>query len=163
MKILLFEDEKLASDRLIQLLQSIQPEVEILASLKSVEAALLWLQNNPAPELIISDIQLLDGVSFDIFEQSNIKCPVIFTTAYDDYAIKAFEVNSIDYLLKPIQKEKLAIALQKFEAQINKTSHIDMIQIRELLQEKPEYKSRFLVKFGQNQGHPHREDSLFLI
>lgn len=149
MRIVIFEDEKLASERLIQVLQSIKPEAQVLTSMKSIEAAVLWLQNNEHPDLIISDIQLLDGESFEIFEQVEIKCPVIFTTAYDEYAIKAFEVNSVDYLLKPIQKEKLEKALEKYESQHQSSGGIDISKISELLQGEPEYKSRFLVKFGQ--------------
>ncbi|MCO6359252.1 LytR/AlgR family response regulator transcription factor [Roseivirga pacifica] len=150
MKVVVFEDEKLASERLIQLLQSIRPDAEVLASMKSVEAALLWLENNEQPDLIISDIQLLDGTSFEIFEQHKIECPVIFTTAFDEYAIKAFEVNSIDYLLKPIQKEKLEVALSKLQAQQSSASSLDIDSIREMLKsETVEYKSRFLVKLGQ--------------
>lgn len=149
MRIVIFEDEKLASERLIQLLKSIKPEANVLTSMKSVEAAVMWLQNNDLPDLIISDIQLLDGVSFEIFDQVKIDCPVIFTTAYDEYAIKAFEVNSIDYLLKPIQKEKLTIALEKFEVQHHPSPEFDLSKIQELIQGEPEYKSRFLVKFGQ--------------
>lgn len=149
MRIVIFEDEKLASERLIQVLKTIKPEAEVLTSVKSVEAAVLWLQNNEQPDLIISDIQLLDGVSFEIFDQIKVDCPVIFTTAYDEYAIKAFEVNSIDYLLKPIQKEKLEKALEKYEAQNQASAGLDLSKIQEILQGEPEYKSRFLVKFGQ--------------
>ncbi len=153
MKVLIFEDEKLASERLIELLKELRPEMEVVNSIKSVEAGVLWLENNELPDLIISDIQLLDGTSFEIFSQIEITCPVIFTTAYDQYAIKAFEVNSVDYLLKPIQSEKLKVALDKVG---NKTpaagssAGLDIEQIRSLLkQEQPEYKSRFLVKVGQ--------------
>ena len=113
MKVLIFEDEKLASERLIELLKELRPEMEVVNSIKSVEAGVLWLENNELPDLIISDIQLLDGTSFEIFSQIEITCPVIFTTAYDQYAIKAFEVNSVDYLPKPIQSEKLKVALDK--------------------------------------------------
>lgn len=153
MKVVVFEDEKLASDRLIELVKSIKPEAEVLASMKSVEAAVLWLQNNEHPDLIISDIQLLDGSSFEIFEQVQVTTPVIFTTAYDEYAIKAFEVNSIDYLLKPLQKEKLANALEKFDQKVKgqaASSPIDMEEIRAVISgASKEYKSRFLVKLGQ--------------
>jgi len=149
MRIVIFEDEKLASERLIQLIKQIKPDAEVLTSMKSVEAAVLWLQNNEHPDLIISDIQLLDGVSFEIFEQIDIQSAVIFTTAYDEYAIKAFEVNSVDYLLKPIQKEKLAKAIEKYEAQNQTEKGFDISQLQNLLKGEPEYKSRFLVKFGQ--------------
>lgn len=149
MRVIIFEDEKLASERLIQLLKQIKPEAEVLTSIKSVEAGILWLQNHDEPELIISDIQLLDGTSFEIFEQVKVNCPVIFTTAYDDFAIKAFEVNSVDYLLKPIQKEKLEKAIDKYENQKGNSSELNLEKIQELLQGEPTYKSRFLVKLGQ--------------
>lgn len=152
MKVVVFEDEKLASERLIELIQELRPNAEILASLKSVEAGLMWLQNNEEPDLIVSDIQLLDGSSFEIFNQQPIKCPVIFTTAYDEYAIKAFQVNSVDYLLKPIQKQKLENALQKYEERTssNASQSLDIDKIREVIQgSNVQYKSRFLVKYGQ--------------
>lgn len=151
MRIVIFEDEKLASERLIQLIKDIRSDATVLTTLKSVEAAVLWLNANPHPDLVISDIQLLDGLSFEIFEQVNIKCPVIFTTAYDEYALKAFDVNSIHYLLKPIQKEKLALALNKYQ-EINQSqssdSALDLGQLQLLLQSEKSYKSRFLVKIG---------------
>ncbi|KYG77987.1 MULTISPECIES: LytR/AlgR family response regulator transcription factor [Roseivirga] len=152
MKVVVFEDEKLASERLIELIQDLRPNAEILASLKSVEAGLMWLQNNEEPDLIVSDIQLLDGSSFEIFNQHPIKCPVIFTTAYDEYAIKAFQVNSVDYLLKPIQKQKLENALQKYDERTSSSSSqsLDIDKIREAIQgSNVQYKSRFLVKYGQ--------------
>lgn len=152
MKVVVFEDEKLASERLIELIQELRPNAEILASLKSVEAGLMWLQNNEEPDLIVSDIQLLDGSSFEIFNQNPIKCPVIFTTAYDEYAIKAFQVNSVDYLLKPIQKQKLENALQKYDERTSSSSSqsLDIDKIREVIQgSNVQYKSRFLVKYGQ--------------
>lgn len=152
MKVIVFEDEKLASERLIELIQDLRPDAQVVASLKSVEAALLWLENNQEPDLVVSDIQLLDGSSFEIFDQHPIQCPVIFTTAYNEYAIKAFEVNSVDYLLKPIQKEKLSLALDKYDARKASTSAnaLDIDKIREAIQgTNVQYKSRFLVKYGQ--------------
>jgi len=153
MKVVVFEDEKLASDRLIELLKTLKPEAEVLAAMKSIEAAVLWLQNNEHPDLIISDIHLLDGSSFEIFDQVEVKTPVIFTTAYDEYAIKAFEVNSIDYILKPIQKEKLANALDKYDSTKSSDTgspQINMEEIRAVISgASKDYKSRFLVKLGQ--------------
>ncbi|WP_420384691.1 LytR/AlgR family response regulator transcription factor [Roseivirga sp.] len=152
MKVVVFEDEKLASERLVELIQEIRPEAEVVAALKSVEAALLWLKSNEEPDLLVSDIQLLDGSSFEIFDQHPIKCPVIFTTAYDEYAIKAFDVNSVDYLLKPIQKQKLANAIDKYDERKSDSSSsaLDIDKIREAIQgSNVQYKSRFLVKFGQ--------------
>ena len=151
MKVLIFEDEKLASDRLIELLQELNPSAEVVAAIKSVEAGQLWFENNDCPDLIISDIQLLDGTSFEIFEHAKTSCPVIFTTAYDEYAIQAFEVNSIDYLLKPIQSEKLKKALDKYDQRNTSTAVFDFEQLKALIQARsnPSYKSRFLVKVGQ--------------
>lgn len=151
MKVVVFEDEKLASDRLIELLTTLKPDAEVLAAMKSIEAAVLWLQNNEHPDLIISDIQLLDGSSFEIFDQVDIKTPVIFTTAYDEYAIKAFEVNSVDYLLKPIQREKLSGALEKYDQKMaGNPVPISIDEIRAVISgASKEYKSRFLVKLGQ--------------
>ena len=99
MKVLIIEDENPASQKLIRLLKNIDPKIEIVGTLKSVEEAINWFIKNPAPDLIFMDIQLEDGLSFDIFENCRIEVPVIFTTAYDEYAIKAFKVNSVDYLL----------------------------------------------------------------
>lgn len=151
MKVLIFEDEKLASDRLIEILKEIRPTIHVVASLKSVEAGVLWLQNNEQPDLILSDIQLLDGTSFDIFSEIEVKCPVIFTTAYDQYAIKAFEVNSVDYLLKPISEDKLKAAVLKVENKNQKApNNFNIEDLKGLLKNsKPEYKSRFLIKIGQ--------------
>ena len=152
MKVLIIEDERLASERLIELLKELKPELEIVATIRSVEAGLLWFENNEHPNFIVSDIQLLDGTSFEIFEQHKPKCKVIFTTAYNQYAIKAFEVNSVDYLLKPIQREKLATALKKIEEQpaISSSPAFDLSQIKALINEQnKEYKSRFLTKIGQ--------------
>lgn len=151
MRVVIFEDEKLASERMVELIKEIRPSAEILTSLKSVEAALLWLAGNEEPDLIVSDIQLLDGSSFEIFSQHKINCPVIFTTAYNEYAIKAFEVNSVDYLLKPIQKQKLSKALDKYDERTKgQSAGINVEEIKKALQsDQKQYKSRFLVKFGQ--------------
>ena len=163
MKVLIFEDEKLASERLEDLLKELRPGAEIVAAIKSVEAGVLWLQNNDQPDLIISDIQLLDGTSFEIFSQVALECQVIFTTAYDQYAIKAFEVNSVDYLLKPIQSEKLENALKKYENKATGQSPLDIEQIKSLLQtDQQTYKSRFLVKVGQKiQAIPVEKTAYF--
>jgi two-component system, LytTR family, response regulator LytT len=109
MKILIFEDEIEAAKKINRMIEQIDPNVIILGTIETVAEAIEWLENNPMPQLIVSDIQLADGNSFEIFEKIKITCPVIFTTAFDEYAIKSFMVHSIDYLLKPIDK----IALQK--------------------------------------------------
>ncbi|GHN00579.1 DNA-binding response regulator [Cytophagales bacterium WSM2-2] len=150
MTILIFEDETLAAEKLKQTLLEIDPSFEIVATLKSVESAIEWLLQNKAPDLIISDIKLLDGLSFEIFQQVKTDVPVIFTTAYDQYAIKAFEVNSIDYLLKPVQKEKLAGSLQKLQSQRGAKAPISYDEVWKLLRSgQPEYKSRFMIRIGQ--------------
>lgn len=152
MNILILEDEKLASDKLEKTLLEVEPGSRIVAILQTITAAVEWLKNNPHPDLIISDIKLLDGLSFEIFEQVKTDKPVIFTTAYDQYAIKAFEVNSIDYLLKPVQKDKLKTSLEKFRNLSAKpgTLQIDYQEVLNLLRAAPaEYKSRFMVRLGQ--------------
>lgn len=151
MKVLLIEDETLAAERLQNLLAGIDPAIEIVTHLKSVQAAIEWLKSNPHPDLILSDIRLLDGLCFEIFQQVKTEAPIIFTTAYDQYAIKAFEVNSVDYLLKPVQSEKLSAALMKVKSRATSTTlGIDYTELAKLLQaSKKTYKSRFMVRVGQ--------------
>ena len=114
MKVLLIEDETLAAERVQDILVSIDSTITVVGHLKSVESSIQWLQSNPAPDLILMDIELADGQSFEIFERVNVTSPVIFTTSYDEYAVKAFKVNSVDYLLKPIQKDELQSAIDKY-------------------------------------------------
>ncbi len=114
MRVLIIEDEKLAAKRLAALLQQCEASVTIIDSLDTVKKAVAWFRSQPPPDLTLMDIQLADGLSFDIFEQVTVSSPIIFTTAYDQYAIQAFKVNSVDYLLKPIGKEDLQAALHKF-------------------------------------------------
>lgn len=151
MKILILEDEKLATERLVKILSEIDPEIEIIGDIKSIKEGTAWFEENELPDLIISDIRLLDGLSFDLFKNLKIETPVIFTTAYDQYAIKAFEVNSIDYLLKPIQKEKLAESLAKYKERSAKNKFpADFEGLYDLIQsQKRSYKARFLIKVGQ--------------
>jgi two-component system response regulator LytT len=152
MKILILEDEKLASDKLEKALLEIEPDAQIVARLQTISAAVEWLQNNSHPDLILSDIRLLDGLCFEIFQQVKVEKPVIFTTAYDQYAIKAFEVNSIDYLLKPVQKEKLKQSLDKLHNLLPKPTSpaVDYQEVIKLLKSSSSaYKSRFMVRLGQ--------------
>ncbi len=153
MNVLIIEDEAPAARRLQKLLLETDPAINILSSVESIEAAVNWLNANPHPDLLFVDIQLADGLSFEIFNKVKILSPVIFTTAYDEYALKAFKVNSIDYLLKPIDSEELKKSFYKFRmlkerfsigTQANGPS-LDIL-IQQLM---PEYKSRFLVKSGQ--------------
>lgn len=152
MRILILEDEALAAERLQNMVKSCQPDAVVLGTIKSVGKGLQWLEENPEPDLILSDIQLLDGLSFELYKQHPVKCPIIFTTAYDQYALQAFEVNSVDYLLKPVQEEKLCAALEKLHVMTPKPllSSSDLDALAEMLESrKPQYKSRFLVKLGQ--------------
>ncbi|MBC8109981.1 MAG: response regulator transcription factor [Verrucomicrobia bacterium] len=151
MKALIIEDEYPAAERLTKLIQKIDATIEISAVLESISLAKLWFARNPSPELIFSDIQLSDGLSFEIFESISVKSPVIFTTSYDEYAIKAFKHKSIDYLLKPIKPQELANALAKFKDMKSGFSandyalRIDSL-IDSLKTSEKKYKSRFLVK-----------------
>jgi two-component system, LytTR family, response regulator len=114
MQILILEDEPLVARALVNAVQRLEPDARLEDPLDSVEAGLSWFSQNPPPDLILSDIQLSDGVSFELFRQVKTECPIIFTTAYDDYAIRAFQLNSIDYLLKPIHEEDLQRAFAKY-------------------------------------------------
>jgi DNA-binding LytR/AlgR family response regulator len=116
MTVLIVEDEKLAADRLIQLLYKIDASIIVLDTVETVAETIGWLQTNPPPDLILLDIQLNDGISFEIFSAIKVLTPVIFTTAYDKYAIRAFKVNSIDYLLKPVDLEALTFAITKLRS-----------------------------------------------
>jgi two-component system response regulator LytT len=155
MKILIVEDEELSVRKLRGLLQEVRPEAEVLADLDSIETTAAWLNNNPTPDIILMDIELVDGQSFEIFDRTTVKCPVIFITSYDEYAIQAFKVNSVAYLLKPIEKEDIAAAFEKFEMvkefystnapgfSIN--TLVEELQAR--LQPKT-FRKRFLTKYG---------------
>ncbi|MCF8304738.1 MAG: LytTR family DNA-binding domain-containing protein [Bacteroidales bacterium] len=148
MKALIIEDEAVAADRLESLVKEVDSTVEIMAKLGSVKEAVKYLSNHKT-DLIFLDIQLSDGLSFSIFEQVMVNTPVIFTTAYDQYAIKAFKLNSIDYLLKPIRRDELAQSLEKYH-QLQSAFRIDFDQLRESLQGKqPAYKKRFLIQYGE--------------
>src|SRR5690606_18699171 len=114
MKVLIIEDEPQAASRLEKILQKVDTSMEVVDKLDSVKNAVTWFENNRHPDLVFMDIQLGDGLSFSIFEQTKIDCPVVFTTAYDEYAIKAFKVNSIDYILKPVDPDDIESTLQKF-------------------------------------------------
>jgi len=151
MKILIIEDEELAVKKLHKMLISLDKEIEVIANLDSIASSVEWLQNNDTPDLILMDIELLDGQSFEIFNQAEVKSPVIFTTSYDEYALKAFKVNSVDYLLKPIQKEDLSAALDKFKKMYASAAQapINMDTLIKELQQKlqpKEFRKRFLVK-----------------
>ena len=143
MKVVIIEDEALAAMRLKKMIQDFNPEIKILAELESVTESVKWFKSNPEPDLIFLDIHLEDDLSFAIFEQVDISSPVIFTTAFDEYAIKAFKLKSIDYLLKPIVHDELAAALKKYEQFSG--LHRDSIDLQSLY--------NLLTKNGKN----HRE------
>lgn len=164
---IIIEDEELAAERLADMVLSYDANISILAQLDSVEDAVKWFAENESPDLAFFDIQLADGLSFEIFEQADIKCPVIFTTAYDAYALKAFKVNSIDYLLKPIKTEELEQAMNKYKERFGK-KEVEMQlpdlgvfqQAMQMITRK--YKTRFMVKAGSKiSAVPSREVDYF--
>ncbi len=154
MNVIVIEDELPASEMLVDMLRDYDPSIRVLTCLESVKSAVNWLSTHAFPDLIFCDIHLADGNSFEIFNQVQVKSPIIFTTAYNQYAVQAFKVNSVDYLLKPFDKQSLAHSLQKFSELRQNTPTVpnlaDVQQMIEQLQAKPtSYKSRFLVKSGQ--------------
>ena len=167
MKVLLIEDEPQAAQLLEKLVKAIVPDVVILAKIDTVKNSVEWLKSNPSPDLILMDIQLADGISFSIFDQCEVKSPVIFTTAYDEYALKAFKVNSIDYILKPVDEAELKTAIRKFESLTgSKNSAPDkMLEsiglAMQMLTKK--YKERFVVKVGEHLKSIEVSDILFLF
>jgi len=172
MKLLIIEDEPLVAKDLLKVIGRVAPDAEVIGMLASVNEAHKWFDKNTAPDLILSDIQLSDGISFEIFESRKLKCPVIFTTAYDEYAIRAFKLNSIDYLLKPIDERELSAALDKYRALSEAASVSD--QIKTLMaswgKEQKKYKERFLsiqrnsmVPVTQQEiGFFHKEELIFI-
>lgn len=156
MKILIIEDEPFAADHLELLVSQLRPNWEVLAKLPTIQETVSWLRSNQAYDVIFTDIQLADGICFEIFHQVEIDRPIIFTTAYDQYAIKAFKLNSIDYLLKPIDKPSLTTAFEKLEKLQSTTittqpTGFSPDQLQQLLQSlQPTYKQRFAIKIGDN-------------
>ena len=156
MTILLIEDEPLVAKNLENLVKEIEPSAVLLATIGSVNEALAWFNQYPEPNLVLSDIQLSDGVSFDIFQEIQPQCPIIFTTAYDEYAIRAFKLNSIDYLLKPIDKDELQSAFEKFKKLTNVVSNGFKEQLNHLLYDLenrttlPKFKTRFTAHHQRN-------------
>jgi DNA-binding LytR/AlgR family response regulator len=152
MKVIIIEDEKPSARRLQRMLLKLGVEAEVM--LHSVEESINWFQNNEHPDLIFLDIQLSDGLSFEIFEAIDIKSAVIFTTAYDEYALQAFKLNSIDYLLKPIDEDELGNAVKQYQELLPKKQSVtlDFNDIKKLLVNpiEREYKKRFSVKVGQH-------------
>ena len=165
-KVLIIEDEPQAAQRLQTLIEDLIPDVTILAKIDSIKKSVRWIEEKGSPDLIFMDIQLADGVSFQIFEQCDVKCPVIFTTAFDEYALKAFKVNSIDYILKPVDKDDLDRALKKFNSltrrEDNSQQMLESIgQAIKMLTHK--YKTRFVLKVGEHLKSIEVNDILFFF
>ncbi|MBN8677258.1 MAG: response regulator transcription factor [Chitinophagales bacterium] len=149
MKTIIIEDENLTAQRLEGMLKKYNPNIEVLAILPSVEASVEWLRKNDAPDLVFMDIHLEDDLCFKIFELAPLTSPVIFTTAYDEYMVKAFKVNSIDYLLKPVNYVELIAAIEKFKALKEQFAKPDFNTLLQYIgQRTPEYKSRFMITVG---------------
>lgn len=161
MQVLIVEDEPLAVKKLVRLLEEVAFDVKVVGTADGIRTTVEWLEANPAPDLIFMDIELSDGQSFEIFQRTRVKSPVIFVTSYDEFALQAFKVNSVDYLLKPVQKEDLANAIAKYrdlKLQYARDTHPISASIERLLMTlsggvgegvKKEYRTRFLVKHLQ--------------
>jgi DNA-binding LytR/AlgR family response regulator len=165
MKVLIIEDEPLAAERLRNLIRTLHAEIELVATLDSVQRSVVWLSQNTV-DLIFMDIQLADGLSFEIFEKIEIKTPVIFTTAYNEYALKAFKVNSIDYILKPIDKEELTAAYKKYQTLTQQpVAPAKMLEsigyAMQMLTKK--YKERFVIKVGEHLKSLEVKEILFFF
>ncbi len=156
MKAIIIEDETLIARELKNKIASVAPDVAIIETLPSVKTANRWLLENAEPDFVLADIQLSDGVSFEIFERYELKCPVIFTTAYDEYAIRAFKVNGIDYLLKPVDTDELKKAIEKCRALVENKAKLptNLQELMQVLQspdqQKKLYKEKFVVNMRNN-------------
>lgn len=148
MKVIILEDENRAVNHLKRLIHLVAPEMEVLEVFDTVRDAVTYLELNPALDLIFSDVQLADGISFEIFSRVQVKCPIIFTTAYDTYAIEAFNTNGIDYLLKPLEEERLRKAIEKARQLSTRIDLESLLNLREGAGQR-QSKSRFMVKVGE--------------
>ncbi len=155
MRVIIIEDEIPAANRLAKMLQAINDETEIVKRIDSVEAAVKYFESADTPDLIFMDIQLADGLSFDIFQQTQVKAPVIFTTAFDQYTLKAFKVNSIDYLLKPIDENELEQAIGKFRKLYHQKDNGFSEKILKLMQDMntTRFKERLMIRRGQQLSY----------
>lgn len=149
MNILIIEDEPATAQRLKKMVEEIDPDARVLDMPDSIAASVEWFRNHSEPDLLFLDIHLADGLSFDIFKEVEISCPVIFTTAFDQYAIQAFKLNSIDYLLKPVKKNELANAIRKYRKLQAPSPAIDMGQLVRLIgKQEKEYLKRMMIRIG---------------
>ena len=165
MRTIIIEDEEYAARRLENLIHECDPTIEVVAKMQSVKESVIWLKTNSHPDLIFLDIQLEDDLSFAIFEQVQVQSKIIFTTAFDEYAIKAFKLKSIDYLLKPINKDELCQAIIKYKQWDNgKNVYVDPVELRKLmLPNQPDYRDRFLVTVGEKLKSIHVEDIAYFF
>lgn len=165
-RILIIEDEPEAVDRLRSVISELLPAATVVASLDSVSSSVRWLKNNPSPDLLFMDIQLADALSFEIFSQVEVSSPVIFTTAYNEYALKAFKVNSIDYILKPLDKDEVRMALKKFELlRGNNAGRDKMLESITMAMASltKRYKERFIFKVGEHLRSVEVDEILFFF
>lgn len=146
MKVLIVEDETVAYENLVDIIAEINPSIEIVGNTESITQTIEWLQTHPLPDLILMDIHLSDGSAFTIFRNISVETPIIFTTAYDEYAIEAFKVNSIDYLLKPIKSDELERAFTKF-AKLNRTEVMQYLEQLSRLDRSNRYKDKLLLPY----------------
>jgi two-component system, LytTR family, response regulator LytT len=162
-RILIIEDEETAARRLSKMVKESLPEAEIINHFSSIRSSVEWFSANEQPDLAFFDIHLADGSSFEIFKQVSVECPVIFTTAYDQYALEAFKVNSIDYLLKPVKKDELERAIDKFKKLHFQAPPVDIQKLLSSIQQKAEYKERFVIRYGEHMKTIQASDIAYII
>jgi DNA-binding LytR/AlgR family response regulator len=164
MKIVILEDEKLSAEHLQTMLKRIEPSIEVLEVFDSVKKSVEYFKKNNDANLLFVDIHLADGISFELFSKVKIEVPIIFTTAYDEYAIKAFKLNSVDYLLKPIDIEELKVAIEKFKKGVQTKQSIIAEDISAIIQNvHKQYKNRFMVKIGDTISSLKTEDINYFL
>lgn len=165
MRILIIEDEKFNVLRIQRILSDISQDIDVVGITASVKESVTWFNNNSHPDVILMDIRLEDGISFDIFNYVDVKSPIIFTTSYDEYAIRAFKVNSLDYLLKPIEREDLELALKKVRIDIEEKNPLGNIKelLKQLEQQTNLYRKRFLVRKYKGHASLNVEDVDFIF
>jgi len=162
MRVLIVEDEKLSRERLIDIINQYDPGIEVVGALDSISSTVDFIKKQPSPDLIFMDIQLSDGLSFEIFKQVSTDKPIVFTTAYDQYALKAFEVNSLDYLVKPLSLDKVSHALEKFKKLRGITNMtFDAKLMESFLSKSKNYNGRFLVKIGRKLFYKNTSEISF--
>jgi len=151
-KVLIIEDEMAAAKRLNKLIIELMPDAEIVNTIPSIASAVQCFKTEPIPDLVFADIHLADGSSFEIFRQVKVDCPVIFITAYDQYALEAFKQNSIHYLLKPIKKEELSEAIERFRKRqaLKEAGPIDFEKMLSIMKPASNFKDRFIIRFGEH-------------